>query len=252
MLGDRQYQLHVPSGLSAAQVPLLVSLHGAGSNGAQDEYFTGWSQFADAHGFIVAYPDATFPDEPGLPYLDGGAWDPYTDASTDISFLRQVVRDISSTYCVDPSRVYVDGWSNGAVMSQRAACDLPDLFAAADSYAGGDPTVWDQSSASAGQYSGEPCQPSRPISVALVVGQEDFTYGGLSQNASLWQRIDGCATTPVAETDSYGSSETYACSQGAQLLTRVVSNTSHNWPSGPQGEDQRERIWGFFTTHPLP
>lgn len=234
-LGSRAYQLHVPAGLAGTQVPLLLSLHGAGSNGFQDEYFTGWSQFADAHGFIAAYPDAQ-----GYP---SGVWDPYSASSPDVPFLRQVVSDISSTWCVDPHRIYTDGWSNGAVMSQRAACAAPDLFAAATSYGGGDPTA---------AAAATPCTPSRPISVGMIVGQEDFTFAGLAQDASLWKATDSCSSTAAQETDPYGSSSTYSCAGGTQVLTRVVSNTSHNWPSGAQGEDQRQRMWAFLQTNPLP
>jgi polyhydroxybutyrate depolymerase len=234
-LGSRSYQLHVPQALTGSQVSLLLSLHGAGSNGQQDELFTGWSTYADAHSFIVAYPNAQG--------YGSGVWDPYTVSSPDVGFLRQVVGDVSAGWCVDPRRVYVDGWSNGAVMSQRVACNAADLFAAATSYAGGDPTAVGGAQA---------CTPSRPISVGLIVGQEDFTYAGLAQDTTLWQGIDHCGATPAHETDSYGSSDTYGCSAGTQLLARVVSNTSHNWPSGAQGEDQRNRMWSFFQANPHP
>jgi poly(3-hydroxybutyrate) depolymerase len=252
-LGARSYLLHVPAGLRGTAVPLLLSLHGAGSDGSQDELFTGWSGFADTHEFIVAYPNAmSDPEHPSVPYLGGGVWDPYTVGSPDVPFLAQVVRDIASRYCVDPSRVYVDGWSNGAVMSERAACDAAGVFAAANSYGGGDPTVWADSGLPAGRYSGEPCKPSRPISVSMITGQEDFTYGGLAENASLWRGIDHCSQSPTGESDSYGSSSTYACAGGTEVVARVVNDTSHNWPSGAQGEDQRGRIWSFFAANPLP
>lgn len=234
-LGSRVYQLHVPAGLTGSQVPLLLSLHGAGSNGSEDEYFTGWSTYADQHNFIVAYPDAQ-----GYP---SGVWDPYSTSSPDVPFLRQVVSDVSANWCIDPSRVYVDGWSNGAVMSQRTACTAADVFAAATSYGGGDPTTGGTAA---------PCTPSRPISIGLLVGQYDFTYAGLAQDASLWQGVDHCSSTPVQETDQYGSGSTYSCASGTQLWTRVVSNTSHNWPSGAQGEDQRSRMWAFFVANPHP
>jgi poly(3-hydroxybutyrate) depolymerase len=128
-------------------------------------------------------------------------------------------------------------------MSQRVACDAADLFGAATSYAGGDPTALGLAAA---------CKPSRPISVGLIVGQEDFTYAGLAQNTSEWASLDGCQSTPAHETDAYGSADTYSCSAGSQLLARVVSNTSHNWPSGPQGEDQRNRMWAFYQANPHP
>jgi polyhydroxybutyrate depolymerase len=235
-LGTRTYQLHVPQGLSGTQVPLLLSLHGAGSNGSEDEYFTGWSQFADAQNFIAAYPNAR-----GLP--GAGVWDPYSQSSPDVAFVRQVVADISAHWCVDSHRLYVDGWSNGAVMSQRVACDAADTFAAATSYAGGTPTL-------AG--AGVPCNPSRPISVGLIVGQEDFTYLGLAQNTNEWLGYDHCSTTPTQEADVYGTTSTYGCAAATEVFARVVSNTSHNWPFGAQGEDQRQRMWAFFEANPLP
>lgn len=235
-LGARTYSVNVPAGLSAAEVPLLVTLHGAGSNATIDEYSKQWVPFAASHGFIVAYPQAR-------PYPQSGVWDPYSANSADVGFLREVVADISARWCVDPHRVYVDGWSNGAVMSQRMACSAADVFAASTSYGGGTPTV---------SGFAAPCAPSRPISVALFAGQYDFTYAGLAQNTAEWQAIDACSSPPAHTTDAYGATDTYACAGGAQVLSRVVSNTSHNWPSGAQGEDQRARMWAFFQAHPLP
>ena len=234
-LGDRSYLLNVPAGIAGA-APLLLSLHGFGSNGQQDEYFTGWTPFAAAHRFIVAYPQ-------GRPSSGSGAWDPYTASSLDVPYLKAVVADVAATWCVDPRRVYVDGWSNGAVMSQRTACSAADTFAASSSYGGGTPTV---------SGFAPPCAPARPVPVALLAGQYDFTYAGLAQNTAEWQAIDGCTTPPVHNTDAYGSTDTYACAGGAELVSRVVANTSHNWPFGAQAEDQRSRVWAFFTAHPLP
>jgi polyhydroxybutyrate depolymerase len=234
-LGSRSYLLNVPAGLTQAS-PLLLSLHGFGSNGQQDELFTGWTPFAAAKKFIVAYPQ-------GRPSSGSGAWDPYTADSPDVGFLRDVASAISSTYCVDPKRIHVDGWSNGAVMSQRTACSAASTFASVTSYGGGTPTV---------SGFATPCTPSRPISVGLFAGQYDFTYAGLSQNTQEWRTVNGCGATTAHTTDAYGSTDTYTCAGGADVIARVVNFTSHNWPSGASGEDQRNRMWAFFQAHPLP
>lgn len=235
-VGERTYLLNVPAGLTGAQVPLLLSLHGAGSAGAQDELFTGWTPFAAAHGFIVAYPQAR-------PFRYSGLWDPYTPASTDVADLKAMVADIAAQWCVDPQRIHADGWSNGAVMSQRVACDGADTFASVTSYAGGTPQA-------AGLAA--PCTPSRPIAVGMFAGQLDFTYAGLAQNTTEWAGIDGCDPAPVHTTDAYGSQDRYRCANGTEVLSRVVNVTSHNWPSGAQGADQRSRMWAFFQAHPRP
>jgi len=234
-LGSRSYLVHAPANLAGEQVPLLLALHGFGSSGSQMETYSGWSGFADANNLIVAYPQGT-----GSTF--SGYWDPYSSFGPDVAFIRDVVADISGEFCIDPDRVHVDGWSNGAVMSQRVACKAADLVASVNSYAGGTPT--------AGGL-GSVCQPSRPISVSLIVGQFDFTYGGLAQNTTEWRAINSCGQA-VHTTDQYGSTDTYACAAGTEVASRVVSFTSHNWPSGAGGQDQRARIWSFFEAHPRP
>lgn len=234
-LGDRSYLVHVPAGLSGPEVPLLLSLHGAGSNGSQDERFTGWSGFADARGFIVAYPNARS--------STGGLWDPYAAGSPDVGFLRDVVRDVSARWCIDPRRVHVDGWSNGAVMSQRAACDAADLFASVSSYAGGTPTLGGAAA---------PCRPSRSISVALVVGMLDPAYTGLALNTSEWRGYDACDATPARTSDTYGMTDTYSCAAGTEVISRSLFASSHEWPSGAAGEDQRNRLWTFYEANRRP
>lgn len=235
-IGARTYKVNVPAGLAGTQVPLLLVLHGFGSSASQVETFTGWTPFAASHDFIVAYPQAR-------PSEYGGAWDPYSAQSEDVAFLKSVVADISTQWCVNPKRVHVDGWSNGAVMSQRMACDAAGIFASAVSYGGGTPTL-------AGFAT--PCKPSRPISVGLFAGQYDFTYAGLASNAAEWRTVDQCGPTPAHSDDQYGTTDVYSCAAGTQVLARVVKNTSHNWPSGAQGEDQRTRMWSFLTANPLP
>jgi polyhydroxybutyrate depolymerase len=212
-------------------VPLLLSLHGDGGNGFADELSTGWSVFAETHNFIVAYPDAR-----GYP---AGTWHPYTSPEPDVTLLRQVVADISTHWCINPNEIYLDGWSSGAIMSQRAACEAADLFKAATSYDGMSPT--------AGGVA--PCQPARPISIGLIVGQmDDATAGGLAPNTAGWERYSSCSPTPTHEIDEWGFSDTYSCTGGTQLLARVVTYTRHNWPYGPRGEDQRARMWSFYQT----
>ena len=234
-LGDRTYLLHVPAGLTGPEVPLLLSLHGAGSSGSQDEQFTGWSGFARSRGFIVAYPNARD--------STGRLWDPYAAGSADVAFLRDVVRDISARWCVNPRRVHADGWSNGAVMSQRAACDAADLFASVTSYAGGTPTL---------NGTAAPCRPSRPISVGLIAGMLDPVYAGLAANASEWRRYDACSSAAARTTDTYGTTDTWSCAAGTRVFARGLFASSHEWPYGAAGADQRNRMWAFFEANPLP
>ena len=57
---------------------------------------------------------------------------------------------------------------------------------------------------------------------------------------------------PAEVGDASGTTDTYACAAGTQVLSRTLANTSHNWPSGAAGEHQRALIWAFLNAHPQP
>lgn len=238
-IGARSYRLHVPAGLTGTQVPLLIDLHGGGGNAETYEQLTGWSTYADAKkNFIVAYPNSQM----------YGWWN-YGPGSADVTFVKQVVDHIAATYCVDPRRVFVDGHSNGGVMADRLACDAAHKFAAFAPYAGASAQQSLQPSGIGG------CTPSRPVPIAMFHGDAD-TQAPISYqqaNRDWWIGTDGCATSPQRSTDQYGSLDKYTpCAGGAEIWWRVYAGGSHAWPTGAQGNDQRDRMWQFFNAHPLP
>lgn len=238
-LGDsgRYYRLHVPEGLSGT-VPLLIDLHGGLETAGFAESQTGWSASADERKFIVAYPQA-----------ENNYWDAARD-SADVEFIRQVVADVATAYCVDPLRIYVDGFSNGALMSQRMACDAADLFAATASLAGTLPTQPFPLAPSA--PAGSPCEPSRPIGVAMIGGDFDpfMLTPNDEQSRDFWLAHNGCSGAPVTATDDYGRQDLYtACAGSVQVLWRVLANTTHGWPTDAAGDDLRMRVWNFLAAH---
>src|SRR5437899_1077072 len=54
---QRDYYAYVPSNLPAGAVPLVVYLHGCEQTATDAALGTLWSQAAEEHGFIVAYPE---------------------------------------------------------------------------------------------------------------------------------------------------------------------------------------------------
>ncbi len=122
---SRGYLLHQPASLPAGKVPLMVALHaGLGSSDPESaprgmESLTGFDAVADEKGFIVAYPAS----------LSGG-WHigccgesrPDRD---DVDFIEAMVDELISTANVDSQRIYVTGFSVGAYMAYRMACESP-------------------------------------------------------------------------------------------------------------------------------
>jgi polyhydroxybutyrate depolymerase len=232
-IGGRPYYVNVPDGLSGPSAPLLLALHGYTQLPTDHETVTGWSQIAAAKHFIVAYP-GTQPEK--------SAWD-FGQNSKDVAYLREVVQDISRTWCVDQRRVHAEGHSSGALMAARLACDAPAVFASVAVYAGVDPTLL-----------GSPCKPDRPISVGIFHGIADpiSDFPRAIQHRNNWLLRNGCPLTPTTEPHVIVEASVYGpCRAGVEVAWRVYQ-AGHLWPRGADGTDITQRMWDFFVRNPLP
>lgn len=228
----RAYHVNVPAGLPGPSVPLLLSLHGALQPYSSHERETGWSTAAATGNFIVAYPSAGA----------GLVWDA-AQRSGDVTYLREVVEDISATWCVDPRRVHVEGFSSGANMSARLACDASAVFASVAAYGGVSPS-----------FTGSPCAPDRPIAVGLFHSDGDLIslLPFAVAHRDEWLRRNGCPATPVTEPGVPVEAAAYGpCGGGVQVVWRVYRGT-HFWPAGDDRTDIADRTWSFFVRNRLP
>merc|ERR1712207_52897 len=48
----------------------------------------------------------------------------------DIGFIDTLLDELEATYCIDRSRIYVTGFSNGGMMAQRLGCEMNHRLAA--------------------------------------------------------------------------------------------------------------------------
>ena len=131
-LDKRRYVIHLPAGYAGDRpLPVVIMMDGRGGTPWTAMKSTGWNPKADADHFIVVYPEAQrlnpagpqhFMDNPQMWKTEAG--------SIDVVFLRDVIANIASRFRTDASRVYLSGFSNGAVMAFRFALEAPELVAA--------------------------------------------------------------------------------------------------------------------------
>jgi len=109
--------LQLPSQSSvAAPFPLLVFLHGAGGSGEKVLGRLGAAP-ADA-GVVVLAPDSR-----------GGTWDAIRDGfGPDINFLDRAIQAVFDRVAVDPARVAIGGFSDGATYALSLGLINGDLF----------------------------------------------------------------------------------------------------------------------------
>ena len=238
----RSYILYKPAHLKAG-APLLIVLHGGGSTDSAMEGLSQFDPVADAHGFLVAYPDAM---DPGVFGRDTG-WqlgccDTYNRATTDFHFFSSLVSHLAQTEHIDTHRVYMVGFSLGAAMTYRVACQTSSLLAGMASVGGF-------------EYVSKPCKPSNPLAVYEIHGTNDY-FGGscggktqtdagcglgdpgyepsVVQTNAQWRRIDGCSS--AVQTTRSGSvyRRLWAnCSGSSRVQLDEITGGSHCWPHLP-------------------
>ena len=112
-LGDRSYHLRVPDGWDGkALLPVMLHFHGWGRQGdlvvRHDRIATG----AVAEHMLLVAPN-------GL----NRTWAFRQSNSRDSSFAKAILDDIAERYPIDSNRIFVSGYSWGANMAWRFACD---------------------------------------------------------------------------------------------------------------------------------
>ena len=270
--------MHVPPGYDPAQPhPLVVVLHGLASNGEMIQEVTGWDDVADSEGLIVVYPD-------GMLYsLRWNANSNMNLASDDVQFFRDLVAEISTLASVDPERIYVNGFSNGATMSAVIGCRAADVVAAiglvdpgiltGETLAGCSPArpvpgiefvgTGDVGTASRGELD-RPHQEFTPLLGWLL--RVDANYKALPLHAwgEHWAALNGCepVTEQVRMMDSVRTTRYTNCQQDGDVVVYVLEGMGHQWPGGdpfppwlmgaPNDEVKTtEEMWAFFEAHPL-
>jgi polyhydroxybutyrate depolymerase len=252
---ERTYLIYRPARLSAAKVPLVVVLHGAGGTGAQAETSYRWNAEAKRGRFLVAYPNGVRRAWAASNRCCGM---PARANIDDVGFIKQMVAAILADAPVDTRRVYATGMSNGAMLAYRLACDTT-IFAAIGPVAG---TMVNR------------CRRPAPLSIIHIHGTADriIPYGGragppVPELIDTWRTIDRCAAATDA-TKGVVRTSVATCPNGRAVELITVIGARHQWPgsASPSGAERRRQqldspskalqatstIWRFFDDHPKP
>jgi phospholipase/carboxylesterase len=114
--GSRDGTIQMPSRMPDGKVPLLVYLHGASGNGAGQLRRIGPA--ADQAGVAVLLPDSR-----------NGTWDAIRDGfGEDVVFINRALEFVFERLAVDPARVAIGGFSDGASYALSLGLINGDLF----------------------------------------------------------------------------------------------------------------------------
>ncbi|KAK4626132.1 hypothetical protein CLAFUW4_05079 [Fulvia fulva] len=124
---SRNYSVYVPPSYNddtSKPRALIIDYHGRGGNGYQQSTNSQYDKYAAGQEYLIVYPDG----------LDGawqGANYPNTRKTNDLQFTTDLLARMRTKYCIDDSRIYASGKSNGGGFVDTLACsDNGDEFAA--------------------------------------------------------------------------------------------------------------------------
>jgi poly(3-hydroxybutyrate) depolymerase len=117
------YLVHVPSTYDPNKAaPLILAFHGRGDAGGNVESGTGFSiERINPYGISI-YPTA-IQDSSGQNTWQGDPSWVGNSTINDLNFVKTLVANISSQFCVDTSRIFAAGFSNGGGLVNVLACD---------------------------------------------------------------------------------------------------------------------------------
>jgi polyhydroxybutyrate depolymerase len=227
----RTYHLMIPSLFDGSSpLPLVFDIHGYTENATRENSRTDMQALGEEEGFIVVQPEGTG----ALKSWNAGRCCGTAASSgvDDVGFIRAIVDDVSERACVDASRVYSTGLSNGGFLSHRLACEASDVFAAVAPVA-----------AVLG-VDAESCTPDRGVGVMHVNGTAD----GLVPY--LGNPFVGYPSVMETLSDRQTTCQTWSeCRDDAEVVLCTVEGGGHEWPPDSSGLQTSEEIWRFFSRH---
>lgn len=274
---EREYFVYLPSSYDGKkQHPVAIFMHGYGgtATGTEIEVAQGLNFYAEKYGYIMVYPQGTWfmagdtpetrwevtswnhisdafdsgpdgpiclddrPDYPCPPECGSCGQCGWTSCNDDVGFLKKLVGVVSDDLKIAQNSFFVSGFSNGAMMTNRIACEASELFAGAVLVGGR-------------VERGYECMPENRLPLLQMNGGKDFTVpydGSVSKGryfyastvaiSEHWNGREACAveqedwTSPAIEGEDVQC--TVACAGTEHpSIDCVWPEGDHRWPGTP-------------------
>ena len=257
----RRYRLYVPPSIDLNRqvpTPIVFNLHGGGGGAEDAESSSRFNDTANENAFAVVYGEG-IAGEDASPARPLATWNAGAccgrardEAVDDVQYIRSVLADVQTRIAVDRQRVYATGFSNGAMLSYRLACEAADIIAAI---------------APVGAPGREPpnCNPVRPMPILHIHGRQDtcasFTGGllacggcfeellrrlgadvelnkwacqGAEAYTNRWRTRLQCPSEGITSYENGGAQcvTWTSCMDDTEFTRCFVDGLGHTWPGG--------------------
>ena len=272
---SRWYLISTPPA-NRAKKPLAVVLdfHGLDEGASIEALTTQFGPLAQKDGFIAVFPQGT-----GNPV----SWDTDDVAfaeNHDLQYVSQLLDEVEGTECVDETRIYATGLSDGAFMTSLLACAMSNRIAAFAPVSGvqlpspcaarrrvpilafhgtADPILHFNGGIGSAVL-GHAIGTSKGPAPSLEVPPANLDGPGYPATVAAWAERDGCS---AEFTDRRLASQVilrnYRCPKGTAVEFYIILGGGHAWPGSKFSEsvasitgpttfeiDATTVIWRFF------
>jgi polyhydroxybutyrate depolymerase len=259
----REYLLLVPEITGTSARPLVLNFHGSGGSPEGQLANSDFERVVAEIGFVAVLPQGAYTNT-----RSSRSWNADMDPAgvDDVGFARAIIDAVSRDYLIDAARIYSTGFSGGARMTSRLACELSDILAAVAPVGG--------------VQFGAACNPARAIPLLTFHGKADrvnhyvpsedsaaYWVSGVEESISRWVEVNECGTrAPRAERTSptVVHRSWTGCADEVVVEAWIIDDGGHTWPGSPlvreserlgitnQDIDATDLIWQFFARYQLP
>lgn len=251
----RSFYLAEPNTNSLDKKPLLIVLHGSNASAKTMIEYTAFHELGMKENFITAYPQKKG-------WFD---WDrELGEDNIEVPFFTELINHMVEDHNVDPSKVFIAGYSSGGFLAQALACSMPEKIAG----------IALVSATIDINYQNKCKDIQKPV--LMVIGDDDDYYDwhrdigfamSVSDSFKYWKQNNKCSSKNIKTkipdiTKEDETKITLIEAQDCQSPTMLaeVTNGGHTWPGtkptsiinaiflGHTNQDihGNDLIWNFF------
>lgn len=242
--GSRRFRTYVPASASDGASGIVLMLHGCTQTPEDFATGTGMNVLADAHGFIVVYPEQSRGENAQ------SCWNWFSPGDQrrgrgEPAILSALAQKVGAEHGLGREHTFVAGLSAGAAMAVILGETYPDVFSAVGAHSGLPPGSAKDVASAFAAMAGNALEPASPapgrdrVRTIVFHGTADSTVHPSNGEAIARRARDMHAPQSIeTSTAGHAAGRNYRCevssdTEGAALVERwIIEGQGHAWSGG--------------------